>query len=264
MIMTDKVMLTNRIILRSIMPLFKVLYEADNGIFKRILLRYDGVIQFYIRGTRTGAYLEFRDGKLDVIQGIHHDPDIKLPFKHEAGMNAMFTGGIPVFGGFPRGIWRLQHLIRLVRLLIGLMLLMPNVNPKSTSRRELKLKLIMYMVTNALSQLNKGGDSDMEAWTAKQPDRIYQMSIDPDGPAAYLRVKGGQTKAGRGFYTRKAPFVHMRFNGLEGAYKVLAENKDTVSATVDGDIKLEGSPEYAGVLGSFMFRIQDMLLPGKK
>jgi hypothetical protein len=262
--MADKVMLTNRIVLKSIMPLFKVLYEADNTALKKILSRFDGVIQLHIKGTDTGAYLEFKDGSLDVIQGVHPHPDIALPFKHAAGMNALFTGGIPVFGGLPTGIWKLPLLIRLVVLLLGLLLLMPNVNPKDPVKRELKLKLIMYMVTNALSQLNKGGDEDMAAWTAKQPDRIYQLSIDPAGPAAYLRVKGGKTKAGRGHYTRKAPFVHMRFNGLEGAYKVLAESKDTVSATADGDIRLEGSPEYAGNIGSFMVRIQDMLLPPKK
>jgi hypothetical protein len=262
--MADKVMLTNRIALRSIMPLFKVLYEADNTPLKKLLARFDGVIQLYIKGTDTGAYLVFSDGKLDVLQGIHPSPDIALPFKHMAGMNALFTGGIPVFGGIPTGLWKIPLLIKLVVLLLGLLLLMPNVNPKATAKRELKVKMIMYMVTNALSQLNKGGDEDMTIWTAKQPDRIYQMSIDPVGPAAYLRVKGGKTKAGHGMYTRKAPFVHMRFNGLEGAYKVLAESKDTVSATADGDIRLEGSPEYAGNIGSFMMRIQDMLLPPKK
>ncbi len=262
--MADKVTLTNRIALRSIMPLFKVLYEADNTPVKKALARFDGVIQLYVKGTDTGAYLVFKDGALDVLQGIHPSPDIALPFKHMAGMNALFTGGIPVFGGIPKGLWKLPLLVKLVVLLLGLLLLMPNVNPKAPAKRELKVKMMMYMVTNALSQLNKGGDEDMAAWTAKQPDRIYQMSIDPAGPAAYLRVKGGRTKAGHGMYTRKAPFVHMRFNGLEGAYKVLAESKDTVSATADGDIRLEGSPEYAGNIGSFMMRIQDMLLPPKK
>ena len=55
----------------------------------------------------------------------------------------------------------------------------------------------------------------------------------------------------------------MQFNGLDGAYKVLAQGKDTLRATVDGDVKLVGSPEYAGTLGSFMVRIQDMLMPAK-
>ena len=261
--MADKVMLTNRIVLRSIMPLFKVLYEADNTPVKKLLARFDGIIQLYVKGTQTGAYLQFKDGKLDVLQGIHPNPDIALPFKHMAGMNAMFTGGVPVFGGFPKGLWKLPLLVKLVMLFLGLMLLMPNVNPKDPVKRELKVKLIMYMVTNALSQLNKGGDEDMMAWTVKQPNRIYQMSVEPNGPAAFLRVKGGKTKAGHGRYTRKAPFVHMKLNGLEGAYKVLAEGKETVPATADGDIMLEGSPEYAGYMGSFMVRIQDMLMPSK-
>lgn len=261
--MADKVMLTNRIILRSIMPLFKVLYEADKTPIKKLLARFDGVIQFSIKGTDTGAYLEFKAGRLDVIQGLHPSPDITLPFKHAEGMNAMFTGGVPVFGGFPSGLWKLPLLIKLIMLFLGLLLLMPNVNPKDTDKRLLKVTLIMYMVTNALSQLNKGGDEDMQFWTSKQPDRIYQMSVEPGGPAAYLRVKGGKTKAGRGYYTRKAPFVHMQFNGLDGAYKVLAEGKDTLRATVDGDVKLVGSPEYAGTMGSFMVRIQDMLMPAK-
>lgn len=262
--MADKVMLTNSIVLRSVMPLFKVLHEADYSLLKQLLSRFDGIVQFSIRGMDTGAYLEFKDGVIDVVQGIHPRPGIVFCFKHAAGMNAMFTGGIPSFSGIPKGLWRLPLLVRLVRLLLGLLLLMPNVDPKDPARRELKVKLIMYLITNALSRLNKGGDEEMAAWTLKQPDRIYQMSVDPAGPAAYLRVKGGRTKSGRGIYGRKAPFVHMRFNGIEGAYKVLAQSKDIVSAVADGDIRLEGSPEYAGNIGSFMMRIQDMLLPPKK
>lgn len=262
--MADKAMLTNRIVLRSIMPLFKILHEEDDSLLKHFLTRFEGVIQLAVKGTDIGAYIELKDRKLDVVQGIHPDPDILLPFRHVAGMNALFTGGIPVFGGFPKGLGHLGLLVKFVTLLLGLLILMPNVHPKAPAKRLLKVKMIMYMVTNALSQLNKGGDEDMMAWTAKQPDRIYQMSVQPDGPAAYLRVRGGRTKSGRGLYTRKAPFVHMKFNGLDGAYKVLAEAKDTVTATADGDIRLEGSPEYAGAMGSFMIRIQDMLMPPKK
>ncbi|HNQ86167.1 MAG TPA: hypothetical protein PLP82_06275 [Deltaproteobacteria bacterium] len=262
--MADKAMLTNRIVLRSIMPLFKILHEEDDTLLKHFLTRFEGVIQLAVKGTDIGAHIELKDRKLDVVQGIHPNPDILLPFKHISGMNALFTGGIPVFGGFPRGLARLGLLTKLVTLLLGLLILMPNVHPKAPAKRLLKVKMIMYMVTNALSQLNKGGDEDMMDWTAKQPDRVYQMSVQPEGPAAYLRVKGGRTKSGHGMYTRKAPFVHMKFNGLDGAYKVLAEAKDTVSATADGDIRLEGSPEYAGAMGSFMIRIQDMLMPPKK
>ncbi|MGB4108878.1 MAG: hypothetical protein WBL38_03425, partial [Desulfomonilia bacterium] len=103
--MTDKVMLTNRIVLRSIMPLFKVLHEEDKGPLKKLLSGFDGVIQLAVKDSDIGAYLEFKNGGLDVIQGIHPGPDIALLFKHAAGMNALFTGGIPVFGGLPKGVW---------------------------------------------------------------------------------------------------------------------------------------------------------------
>ena len=40
---------------------------------------------------------------------------------------------------------------------------------------QLEVKLTVYMITAALSQYNKGGDPEMERWTARQPDRIYQF-----------------------------------------------------------------------------------------
>ncbi|HON96511.1 MAG TPA: hypothetical protein PL013_11965, partial [Deltaproteobacteria bacterium] len=151
--MADKAMLTNRIVLRSIMPLFKILHEEDDTLLKHFLTRFEGVIQLAVKGTDIGAHIELKDRKLDVVQGIHPNPDILLPFKHISGMNALFTGGIPVFGGFPRGLARLGLLTKLVTLLLGLLILMPNVHPKAPAKRLLKVKMIMYMVTNALSQL---------------------------------------------------------------------------------------------------------------
>ena len=259
--MADTVKLTNRIILRSIFPLFKVIYEADCSKAKDILGRFDGVIQFAVHHSDTGAYLEFKDGGLEVLQGIHPRPDIYIGFRDMAAMNAMFTGGKPSEIGLPRlrGLWRLGLLVRLGLLFPGLLMLMPDNNPSDPSKRALKVRMTMYMVTNALSQLNKGGDEDMQTWTAKQPDRIYQLSVDPDGDAAYLRVKAGKTKAGRGRYARKAPFIHMRFNSLDSAYAVLCEGKDTLTAISDGDLNLEGSPEYGGAFGGFMLKIHDLV-----
>lgn len=257
--MADKISLTIRIILRSILPLFKTLYNEE-GAGKKKDPKFYGTIQFSIKGTDTGAYLEFKDGKLDVIQGVIPKPGIGFAFKKPEDMIAFFTGGVAMPS--ISGIWRLGLLMKLVPLFMGLLLLMPTNLPKDPKKRLLKVKLTMYMITNALSQLNKGGDPDMLAWTAKQPDRIYQLSMQPEGPAAYLRVKAGKSKSGHGLYDRKAPFIHMMFNGLDGAFKVLAENKETVQAMRDGDVKVEGSPEYAGGMGSFMVRIQGLLMPG--
>ena len=70
----------------------------------------------------------------------------------------------------------------------------------------------------------------MTAWT-NQPDRIYQFTVgDMSNPdiACYLRVKGGNTKAGRGVYERKSPFVNFHFS-IDGAFNVLLK-RDFVSS----------------------------------
>ncbi|MEA2102228.1 MAG: hypothetical protein U9P80_06595 [Thermodesulfobacteriota bacterium] len=259
--MADTTKLTNRIISRSILPLFKVIYAADTSPVKDFLKRFDGIIQFAVHNTDTGTYIEFRDGEIDVLQGVHPNPEIYIGFKDMNAMNALFTGGKPAEIGFPklRGLWRIPLLIKLGLLFPGLLLLMPDNTPKTEGKKALKVKMTMYMVTNALSQLNKGGDEKMMEWTAKQPDRIYQLSVQPDGDAAYLRIRGGKTKSGHGTYKRKAPFIHMKFNGLDNAYKVLCEGKDTFTAMTDGDVSMDGSPEYGGALGSFMVKIQDLV-----
>jgi hypothetical protein len=114
-------------------------------------------------------------------------------------------------------------------------------------------------VSTALSQLNKGGDRDMMEWTAKQPERIYQWSVGDADIACWLKVKAGKTKAGRGLYTRRKPFVHMRFESVDAALPVLSNAIDTVQAIAQGLVVSDGSPEYGGKLGDFMQRIAAML-----
>jgi hypothetical protein len=92
-------------------------------------------------------------------------------------------------------------------------------------------------------------------WTSKQPERIYQWSVDGEDIACYLMIKAGKTKAGRGFYTRRKPFVHMRFSSVDNALPVLSNAVDTVQAMTQGLVVNEGSPEYGGKLGDFMQRI---------
>jgi hypothetical protein len=135
---------------------------------------------------------------------------------------------------------------------------MPNASPKDPKKRKLKVKMTFYMITTALSQYNKGGDPEMVKWTGKQPERIYQITVDKD-IAAYLRVKAGKTKAGRGVYAKRRPFVHMKFNGVEGAFPIVMNEVDMVTAVKKGYLSIEGSPEYGGNIGDFMVRIQNLI-----
>ena len=158
-----------------------------------------------------------------------------------------------------RGYSHPALLARVVRLLLSLKLMLPGAQPTDPARRRLKVKLTVYMITTALSQYNKGGDPDMQRWTAKQPDRIYQFSVEPEGIAAYLRVRGGRTKAGRGVYQRRRPFVAMRFNGVDGALAVMGKEVEFVEGVGKGLVRIDGSPEYAANLSDYMMRVQALL-----
>jgi hypothetical protein len=172
-------------------------------------------------------------------------------------MNDMLAGK-PVLPKI-NGLSRFGLLVKVMSLLLSLKIIMPNARPKSIEKKRLKVKLSFYMITTALSQYNKGGDPEMVKWTTKQPDRVYQITVEGEEIAAYLRVKAGKSKAGRGVYTRKRPFVHMKFNGVDGALAVLLKDAEFVEGVAKGFVSIEGSPEYGAQLNDFMQRIQSML-----
>ena len=259
--------LRTRLFLRAALPCVKVMLEDDPATKKRFK-GVNAVVQFVARNQprAVGAYLWFEDGAVRVEQGfwdadgLGREPDITFTFASLEKLNDFFAGKTVLPG--IKGVSKPALLAKVVRLLLGLKLMLPSAQPKDAAKRRLKLKLTLYMITTALSQYNKGGDPEMERWTAKQPDRIYQFSVEPEGIAAYLRVRGGQTKAGRGVYERRRPFVHMRFHGVDGALAVMNKEVDFVDGVGKGFVRIDGSPEYAANLNDYMMRVQSLLTDG--
>jgi hypothetical protein len=249
--------LATRIFLRAVMPLIKTVLEDDP---KRAAKWKNtrAVIQFEVPSLDIASHLAFEPGQeVQIAHERHPKPTIAFRFKSCGQLNAFFGGKL----AFPKikGLHHVGLLLRTVGLLFSLKILMPNALPADPGKRAHKVKMVLYMITTALSQLNKGGDKDMTHYTEKMPDRIFQWSVLPDGPAAYLRIKAGKTKAGRGLYQRKRPFVHMKFQSMDGAFAVLAEKKDIVQAMHDKDLVVDGSPEYAKTIGNFMLRIEGLV-----
>jgi len=256
--------LRTRLYLRAALPTVKVLLEDDPGTARRFK-RVNAVVQFVAKNQphAVGTYLWFEDGEVRVEQGfwdadgLGREPDITFTFASLQKLNDFFAGKTVLPG--IKGFGKPGLLTKVVRLLLALKLMLPSSQPKDAAKRRLKLKLTLYMITTALSQYNKGGDPEMEHWTAKQPDRIYQFSVEPEGIAAYLRVRGGNTKAGRGVYERRRPFVHMRFHGVDGALAVMNKEVDFVDGVGKGYVRIDGAPEYAANLNDFMMRVQSLL-----
>jgi hypothetical protein len=256
---TEQDLLTARIICRAVLPVIKVMI-ADDPKLKACFDGVDATVCFTAPGPDgpVGAQCHFHDGEMELVPEPGDDADITFRFSSVAKLNGLFTGKtvLPKISGWTN----VGLLIKVVRVLLGLTLLMPEKKCKSPEQARLKVKMTLFMISTALSQLNKGGDADMQAWTAKQPERIYQWSVGgADDIACWLKVKAGKSKAGRGFYARRKPFVHMKFNGVEGALPVLSNQIDTVQAMAQGLVDNEGSPEYGGKLGDFMLKIAGLL-----
>lgn len=255
----DRTLLTTRIILNAILPVMKVVVSDDLKMKKR----FEGVtarVQFIANDDagKQGAALVFNDGELTIEQGIGESADITFSFGSLKKFNDFLCGKtvIPKISG----LMKTGLLIKVVMLLLAMKILMPDARPTAPDKKRLKVKMVIYMITTALSQYNKGGDPDMTAWTGKQPDRIYQMSVaGEDDIAAYIRIKAGKTKAGRGFYKRRRPFVHIQFTGIDEALPVQLNDVEFVGALAQNLVSVEGSPEYASKLNDFMQRIQALV-----
>jgi len=222
----------------------KVQFTADNG------------------DEPIGCWLAFNRGEFNATEGFCEDPDLILRFKSVAQLNALLSGGFAL----PHLTGALRHpllLVRVLFLLISLMLMMPSSRPTDPLKRYLKVKMTLYMITTALSVYNKIHGGELAEWTKYQPDRIYQFTVESDNEservAAYLRVKAGKTKAGRGTYRYRRPFVHFRFKGVDGALPVLLKDVEFVESVERGYAQVDGSPEYSSQLNDFMGMVQGLL-----
>jgi hypothetical protein len=256
---SERDLLATRIILNAVLPVAKILVSDDPGMKKK----FQGInakiqlVAKYSEGNFTSCFI-FTDGELELSREFEENPDIQLTFSKPEAFNAFLTGGValPKFKG---GFKNFKLLIKFITLLLGMTILLPNKRPKKYERKVLKVKMVVYMITTALSQYNKGGDPEMVKWTSSQPERIYQISCEPEGIAAYLRVKAGKTKAGRGYYTRRRAFLHLKLNGAEKGLKVLMNDVELIQAVKDGYVVAEGSEDYSKTFSAFMMRIQDLI-----
>lgn len=220
------------------------------------------------------GYIEMADGKKDDSFKV-----VKMYFKSIKSLLGVFKGSSPaeMLGIVSPLLKNIVNPVTLKFLFLMLTLTktMPNFTPDDSQPWEqyLKVKLSLYLITRALSTANKLGWADMVEWTKKQPDRIYQFSVGPtldkSGKQlyppieAYLRVKNGNTKAGKG--SNKYPFVHFRFPNPDGCLALLTGRYDFVDCVGKGCVEILGAGDsYAITFNNVMTKCQNMLIPEPK
>lgn len=260
--------MTAKLFFNAAFPVMQVLLDDDPKL-KEKFKDAAGTVQFGARdgggsgdgGGLLACHLIFDHGVVNVVQGPAENPDVSLTFPSVAKMNALLKGGMALPS--IKGLKNFGLLTKVLSLLMGLTIMSPSKRPKDFTGQSLKVKMSLYMITRALSQYNKLGDPDMQEFCRRQPDRIYQFTVengeDREYIACYLRIKAGKSKSGHGVYTRRSPFVHFRFLSVEGAMAVLLKDVEFVEAVEKGYVETIGSPEYACYLNDYMAVLQGML-----
>ncbi len=246
------------LLMKAALPQTKVLLEEKPALARKYR-KWNRVIQFQVKDDPDLAcHLAFEKGNLEFVEGRHRSPHVDFIFK-DAGDFVNLMAGKPALPKIKGALRHPRTLVGFLPLMLGLTILLPSNIPKTPKKRALKVKLMLYFVSLALSKLNQAGDEEMVNFTKGMPDRIFQWSVDGGGLAVYLRVKRGKTKAGKGHYTKKRPFVHMRFASTESAFQILTGQVDNVTAIKDGMLVVEGSPEHGKDITSIMRRIESMI-----
>lgn len=183
---------------------------------------------------------------------------VELEFKSVETMNAFFKGKIgpatlPKMKGvnfiYEFGVF-MMALLKMANLL-GL-----ETPPEDEDTKRLLVKCYFYLLSVGISTLNKLGHEQIHDWTLKSPDRVYAWKVDgEDSVSAYIRIKAGKSKAGKGEYKRAMPFFTMRFNNLDSALGILMSTDDMLESVRSGKLIMEGAPEFGAQLGDYMMQV---------
>ena len=259
---TQEALYSNKIFLNAALPLVKVIAN-DVPSLKKKFENAHAVIQVScldpdVEGGKRGMHFVVNSGEWLVHTCLTEDPHIELQFKSVEALNDFFKGNIT-----PAGIPKIKGIKKGGTLLSFVMVLLKMANllgateaPKDEETKELLVKCYFYLLSSGISQLNKMGHPEIHDWTTKSPDRVYAFAVDGyPQVSAFIRIKAGKSRAGRGEYKRAMPFFTLRFNNLDSALGILMSIDDMLEATKAGRLVMDGGPEFGAQIGGFMLEI---------
>ncbi len=255
---------TNKLFLNAVLPLIKVIandvpslkkkFEHAHAVIQVSALDADSpegkVATHYV--VNAGEWVVHND-KVDA------NPHVELEFKSIETMNAFFKGSIG-----PKTLPKMKGLTKHPGLFASFMMVLLKMSslltaksiPEDEDTKLLLTKCYFYLLSSGISQLNKLGHPDVHGWTLKSPDRVYSWAVDGhEEISAYLRIKAGKSRSGRGVYKRAMPFFTMRFNNLDSALGILMSIDDMLESVKAEKLIMEGAPEFGAQLGEYMMLV---------
>ncbi|MDD4839214.1 MAG: hypothetical protein PHE93_00890 [Clostridia bacterium] len=250
-----------RIFLYSALPLLRVIAESEEKYGKKFAGK-SFVFQVSAKyseaeGGAMGTHFVVEDGNWTVNVGkLHENPDVEFIFPNLRDFNIFFSGkGMPL----PKikGWGKLGILVSILMTLLRMAgLLQCKDVPQKLEDQIMLVKLYFYLLPSGISQLNKLGYPEFKAFTEPSPDRAYAFAVSgyPE-LQSWLRIKAGNSKAGRGEYKRCRPFLTMRWDSPQHALDILMSKAEMIPYIEQGFLNIEGAPEFGGALGNLMFGV---------
>ena len=264
---TKEAMYTNKIFLCGALPLLKTIvadvpslqkkFENIHCIYQVSCLDPDApegkwATHFVVNGDEWLVHAN------KVAYRIKDQKFVELQFKSVETMNAFFKGKIGP-ATLPKfiGLSNVKELAAFMMALLKMSsLLTAEKPPEKEEDKCLTVKCYFYLLSSGISTLNKMGHEEIHDWTSKSPDRVYAWKVDgEDSVSAYIRIKAGKSKAGRGEYKRALPFFTMRFNNLDSALGILMSIDDMIESVQQGKLIMDGAPEFGAQIGGYMMYI---------
>ena len=266
---TKEELYANKIFFNAALPLIKVIAQ-DVPSLKKQYEKVHAVIQVSAldpeaEGGKIGMHYVINgpDDWLIHLNKVDPKPHVELEFK---SMNAFFKGKIsPATLPKMRGIAKHFGAFKafLMTLLKMSSVLSATTPPEKEEDKQLMVKCMFYLLSSGISQLNKMGHpeihDEIHNWALKSPDRVYALAVDGHPEvSAFIRIKAGKSRAGRGEYKRAMPFFTLRFDTLDAALGTLLGIDDMLTAVKQGHIIMDGAPEFGGQFGGFMLAVGDL------
>ncbi len=253
-----------RIFFYSALPLLKTIVEAE----KKFGDKFKGK-SFTFQVSALCPDFKSTDGKISthfvVDNGVFtthvgetiENPDIELIFPTLRKFNIFFSGkGMPL----PKIKGAVKNITKFVPILMTLLrmagLLQATEYPQKEEDKVMLVNLYFYLLTNAISQLNKIKHPDYLNFTTGSPDRTYALSVEGYPQLqSWLRVKDGNTKAGHGEYKRCLPFLTMKWDTPEHALGILMSKADMIDYMTKSYLSIVGAPEFGAQIGNLMMQV---------
>ena len=261
---------SNKIFLNAALPLIKVI-ATDVPSLKKKFEKAHAIIQISclnpdVPEGKVGMHLVVNNGEWLVHTCLDTTPGhSEIQFSSVEALNKFFKGDIPgaiKVGGIPKirpGKAKGTFVSFVMALLKMANVLGATEPPESEEDKALMVKCMFYLLTSGISQLNKMGHPEIHDWAMKSPDRVYALAVnDHPEASAYIRVKAGKTRAGRGEYKRAMPFFTLRFESYDSALGILLGIDDMLDATKKGRLIMDGGPEFGAIFGGFLLTIGDL------